>query len=72
MFDCCEHRPVKTFKLSEAEDDLSLCCGRQHIIFRHTENSVEDVDLDIWSQRCQSLEMLSKFFLAAPSHVRDE
>lgn len=72
VLDCGIHCPVQTFQLNKAEDDPGLCCGGQNILFGHTENSVKDVDFDIWSQRRQRLEKLEQLLFAASGHVRDK
>jgi hypothetical protein len=33
---------------------------------------VQDINFNIWSQRCKSFKMLAQFFLAAPGHVGDK
>jgi hypothetical protein len=72
MFNRRKHRPVQTFKLDEAQDDSHLRRTRQNIFLWHTEDSVQDIDFDIWSQRCKSFKMLLQFFFAAPGHVGDK
>ena len=72
VFDCREHRSVQTFKLGEAQDDSHLRRGRQNVFFRHAEDSVQDIDFNIWSQRCKSFKVLAQIFFAAPGHVGDK
>jgi hypothetical protein len=72
VFDCREHRPVQTFKLCEAQHDSHLRRARQNIFLRHTEDSVQDIDFNVWSQRRKSFKMLVQLFFAAPGHVGDK
>jgi hypothetical protein len=72
VFDCRKHRPVQTFKLCEAQHDSHLRRGRQNVFLRHAEDSVQDVDFNVWSQCCKSFKMLAQFFFAAPGHVGDK
>lgn len=72
VFNCRKHRPVQTFKLCEAQDEPHFRRARQNISLRHTEYSVQDIDFDIWPQRCKSIKMLAQFFFAAPGHVGDK
>jgi hypothetical protein len=72
VFDYRKHRPVQTFKLCEAQDDPHLRRRRQNVFLRHTEDSVQDIDFNIWSQRCQSFKVLAQFFFAATGHVGDK
>jgi hypothetical protein len=72
VFDCREHRSAQTFKLCEAQNDSHLRRGRQNVVLRHTEDSVQDINFNIWSQRCKSFKMLAQFFFTAPGHVGDK
>jgi hypothetical protein len=48
VFDCCVHRPVQSFKLGEAHNDSGFCLARQNVLLRHTEDCVQNVNLNLW------------------------